>query len=35
LLNSWAIAAKTEPSEAPAQVRAKSGPASVKNFWWN
>jgi hypothetical protein len=35
LLNSWAIAAKTQQGDAPAQVRAKAGPGTAKNFWWN
>jgi hypothetical protein len=35
LLNSWAIAAKTQQSEAPAQVRTKAGPGATKSFWWN
>jgi hypothetical protein len=34
LINSWAIADKTQAAEAPAQARAKAAAVEPKNCWW-
>ena len=35
LVQSWAIADKTQKNAAPLQARAKAAPAETTNWWWN
>jgi len=34
-VNSWAVADKVQPGDAPGQARAKAAPAKTGAFWWN
>ncbi|HUT09634.1 MAG TPA: hypothetical protein VMY42_03995, partial [Thermoguttaceae bacterium] len=35
MLNSWGIADKLEPSDAPAKVRTDGAPGAQSGWWWN
>jgi len=35
MLNSWGIADKLEPGDAPAKVRAEGAPRAQSGWWWN